>query len=47
MSFDQQTIIKQIIKPQEKKIDSQIRNIDNKTKKYKKKDEDLICVKKL
>ena len=38
MSFDQQTIIKQIIKPQKKKIDSQIRNKDNKKKKYKKKD---------
>ena len=38
MSFDQLTIIEQIIKPQKKKIDSQIRNKDNKTKKYKKKD---------
>ena len=36
MSFDQQTIIKQIIKPQKKKSDSQIRNKDNEKKKYKK-----------
>ena len=37
MSFDQLTIIEQIIKPQKKKIDSQIRN-KGKKKKYKKKD---------
>ena len=36
MSFDQQTIIEQIIKSQKKKIDSQIRNKDNKKKKIQK-----------
>ena len=36
MPIDQQTIIEQIIKSQMKKIDSQIRNKDNKTKKIQK-----------
>ena len=36
MSIDQQTIIEQIIKSQKKKIDSQIRNKDNKKKKIQK-----------
>ena len=36
MSFDQLTIIEQIIKSQKKKIDSQIRNKDNKKKKIQK-----------
>ena len=36
MSFDQQTIIEQIIQSQKKKIDSQIRNKDNKKKKIQK-----------
>ena len=35
MSFDL-TIIEQIIKPQKRKIDSQIRNKDNKKKKIQK-----------
>ena len=35
MSIDQLTIIEQIIKPQKKKIDIQIRNKDNTKKKYK------------
>ena len=36
MLFDQQTIIEQIIKPQKKKIDSQIRNKDNQKLKIQK-----------
>ena len=38
MSFDQQTIIEQIIKSQKKKIDSQIRNKIIRKKKSKNKD---------
>ena len=43
MSFDQLTIIEQIIQSQKKKIDSQIRNKDNKKKKNTKRKIKIQC----